>query len=347
MNTLYIDRPGYELRWREGALQLRRDGELERSVPAALLQRVVLRADTLLSSATLAALADADIGLLAFGGRGGQRVAQLMGKPGADARLRLAQCDLALQEGASAAIAARLVRAKLLGQARLLRRALAQRPDLRKPLLDGLETLGLTLAQLRGAAASALPIGSLRGLEGAGAAAYFRAYQQLFAPALGFVGRRRRPPPDPVNAALSLGYTLLHAQAAQVLWSQGLDPALGFLHAPAYSRASLACDLMEPWRVQVDQLVWDAFRERTLRPEHFGRDGAGACLMGKQARAALYPLLHLAARRSEPAMRRTARALARALLANSALAAACGAAAEAEDGAGGGGGAEQGEGGPP
>jgi CRISPR-associated protein Cas1 len=47
---------------------------------------------------------------------------------------------------------------------------------------------------------------------------------------LGFTERQRRPPPDPVNAMLSFGYTLLAHEAVAALSTAGLDPAVGFLH---------------------------------------------------------------------------------------------------------------------
>ena len=309
MGSLYIDRQGLSLEMRDGALVLRADGERLRSVPARLLDRVVLRANTQLSSDTLAALADAGVGVVALGGRGGQRVAHLLGAPAGDARVRIAQCQRVMDETWSAAWSRQIVRAKLRAQARLLLQAQQQRADLRKPLGDGVASLRRVLDRLPLAADR----GSVRGLEGAGAAAYFKAYAQLFAPSLEFNGRKRRPPPDPVNACLSLGYTLLQSQAVQACWGAGLDPMVGFLHMPAHGRASLACDLVEPWRARIDAWVWQQFRERELRAEHFGRDGAGACLMGKAARAHFYaaiaPLLH----RCDAALRRHARLAARTL----------------------------------
>ena len=309
MGTLYIDRKGLSLQMRDGALELRADGERVRSVPVGLLDRVVLRADTQLSSGTLAALADAGVGLVALGGRGGQRVAHVLGVPAGDARVRIAQCQRVNDEAWASAWSRQVVRAKLRAQQRLLREALAERADLRKPLTDAVATLQLTLDRLPQAADRA----GLRGLEGAGAAAYFRGYVQLFAPALGFEGRRRRPPPDPVNACLSLGYTLLQAQAVQACWAAGLDPMVGFLHLPAHGRASLACDLVEPWRARIDDWVWQQFRNRELRPEHFGRDGAGACLMGKAARGHFYAAITPLQQRCAAALRRHARLVARRL----------------------------------
>lgn len=309
MGTLYVDRSAVELRVQGGAIELRAEGERLRSLPAALIERVVLRADTRLTSATIAALADAGVGLVALGGRGGQRVAHLLGRPAGDARARVAQCRRLDDEPWASAWSRRIVVAKLGGQLRLLRAAQALRPDLRKPLHDAIATLDAVRARCAAAADRA----ALRGLEGAGAAAYFRGYAGLYAESLGFAARRRRPPPDPVNACLSLGYTLLHAQAVQACWAAGLDPMLGFLHLPAHGRESLACDLVEPWRAQVDAWVWQQFRERALRAEHFGRDGAGACLLGKAGRSHFYAAFTPLQQRLARALRRHARIAARVL----------------------------------
>lgn len=312
MATLYVDHKGFELRLRDGAVEVRADGALARSVPAALVERVVLRAETTLSSTTLAAFADRGIGVVAFGGRGGQRVAHLLGRPHKSARARVAQCQR-IDDGAFAGAWCRaIVRRKLLNQRRLLGTALAARPDLRKPLTDALGSVERCLHR----AAATTDRETLRGLEGAAAAGFFRGYATLFAPALGFERRRRRPPPDPVNACLSLGYTLLHSQAVYAAWSTGLDPMIGFLHLPAFGRESLACDLVEPWRAEVERWVWQQFRDRALRPEHFGRDGAGACLIGKAARGYFYAGIDPLLRRCARGLRREAALAARVLAAS-------------------------------
>ena len=50
----------------------------------------------------------------------------------------------------------------------------------------------------------------------------------------------------------------------------------------------MACDLMEPWRAHIDMFVWELFRDQVLRPEHFGSDGAGSCVIGKTGRSEFY-----------------------------------------------------------
>jgi len=309
MGTLYLDRANCELELAGSVLTLRMPDAPPRTFPAALLERIVLRADTRLSSSVLAGLAAHGVGLLVLGGRRGTRVAQLVGAPGKDVRRRITQVRRLDDDEFRLLWCRRLVQAKIGAQRRLIARAMQVRKDLRKPLFDAASSLTTCATRL----ADAADVASLRGLEGAAAAAYFRAFPALFPPSLGFSTRRRRPPPDPVNACLSLGYTLLHGIAVEAAHMHGLDPMLGYLHAPCHGRASLAADLVEPWRPRVDALVWQLFRSRELEASHFGKDGSGACLLGKGGRSIFYAAWARVSRRLHGALRRHALLAGRAL----------------------------------
>lgn len=129
-------------------------------------------------------------------------------------------------------------------------------------------TVRETQLMLRQTCLDAVSVGTvdqLMGLEGAAAKAYWIAFQCLLPEGLGFGGRVRRPPADVVNAALSLGYTLLVAECEGALAGVGLDPACGVMHSPKQDRASLALDLMEEFRpVIVDSTVLDCMRRGIL-----------------------------------------------------------------------------------
>lgn len=114
-------------------------------------------------------------------------------------------------------------------------------------------------------------IDSIRGLEGAGSAAYFGCFNQLIRVAeFSFETRRRRPPTDPVNSLLSLGYSLLRHDVQGAINIVGFDPYLGYLHVQRYGRPSLALDLMEEFRpLVVDAVVLSAINLRMLLPSHF------------------------------------------------------------------------------
>lgn len=68
-----------------------------------------------------------------------------------------------------------------------------------------------------------------------------------------------------------------------------LDPYVGFYHALEYGRESLACDVVEALRPEVDRFSIQCFREQTLRPEDFFTQNEGSCLLGKAGRERFYP----------------------------------------------------------
>jgi len=306
VGAIYIDRRDAELDFDSGAMRLRlADGTLTR-IPLAGAERVIVRRAGRISFRLLAALGERGIGLLVLGGRKGEPMAHLLGAPHGDATVRLGQFALARDPVRGLELARFAVRGKLAGQAAFLGRALAERADRRKPLLDAVR-------EIEGFAERTSPAADLdvlRGLEGAAAASFFRAFVSLFPDAVGFSGRNRRPPRDPVNACLSLAYTLLHAEAVRAAWVAGLDPYVGFLHAPAPGRESMAADLVELCRPAADSWVWDLFRARTLRPDHFSTV-AGACLLGKTGRAAFYESYEALARTERRRLRHAAALVAR------------------------------------
>src|SRR5690606_24726179 len=106
-----------------------------------------------------------------------------------DARRRLWQYHAINNPPLRLALAAQLMHHKLRLQKILLIKALVKRPDARLQLTKGISRIEAQRENI----ANATSIESLRGMEGAAGAAYFEAYQQLFAPALEFNGRNRRP----------------------------------------------------------------------------------------------------------------------------------------------------------
>lgn len=94
-----------------------------------------------------------------------------------------------------------------------------------------------------------------------------------------FVNRNRRPPRDPVNALLSLAYSMLTKDLAIICQTVGFDPYLGYYHQPRFGRASLALDLMEPFRPLIaDSAVLSALNTRMVTPRDFVRAGNSVAL---------------------------------------------------------------------
>jgi CRISPR-associated protein Cas1 len=111
----------------------------------------------------------------------------------------------------------------------------------------------------------------IRGYEGAGAARYFAALNQLIVHP-GFVLQERvfHPPTDPMNALLSFAYTLLFNNVFSLLLVEGLNPYLGNLHGAERPKPYLAFDLMEEWRSPIaDTLVMKLVNQKILSPTDF------------------------------------------------------------------------------
>ena len=295
MSTLYLDRKDLALKLDGRALALYENGERRGTVPFNLLARVVVRANVRFESRLLGALGEHGIDIVFLSGRGSRRQAMAFSHSHNDVRRRLAQYQAYFVPARQVPLALELVRAKIGNQHQLLTDALALRPDCRLPLTSAMQSLRNVRETVEAATPATVTPEQVRGFEGAAAALYFGAFTKLFPPALAFDKRTKRPPADPVNACLSLGYTLLHFDAVSVCHAVGLEPLLGFYHEPSFGRESLACDLIEPVRPRLDRLVWDLFRKRRLLPRHFSMD-KGRCLLNKEGRKLFYAHYEMFAR---------------------------------------------------
>lgn len=117
---------------------------------------------------------------------------------------------------------------------------------------------------------SAIQIDQLFGLEGSAARVYFDAFGRMLPESFGFPGRKKHPSTDPVNALLSLSYTMIFNEIASLLDGLGFDPYLAYYHSIEYGRASLASDLMEEFRAPIaDRLTLNLINNRIFKPEDF------------------------------------------------------------------------------
>ncbi len=199
-----------------------------------------------------------------------------------DARLRRAQ-SLAHQSDIAVQISRELISQKLQGQERLLREIV--RDSARADIVAS------NHSQLKTAAT----VQSIRQRESIAAQAYWSAWHNL---PVNFptadlnrtpqhwctFGTRKSPitgsprlAVNPANAMLNYMYALLESEARLAAASLGLDPGIGFIHVDTDARDSLACDLMEPGRPQVDAFLLDWITKQPLRREWFFEQRDGSC----------------------------------------------------------------------
>lgn len=259
-------------------------GELAHKVAIGDVSELVLAGPVSLSTPALHALLRAEVPV-AWLSSGFWYLGATGGRGPRSATSRAAQFRVARDGAARQAFAKDLVAAKLKNQRTLLRRNWRGTAEARDTALDRLRRLSDRVAEAGSQA-------SLLGLEGDGAAVYFRALPALFGdrpsglPAFQFDKRTRRPPADPVNACLSLCYALLTRAVATALEIAGLDPWAGLYHRERPGRPALALDLMEPLRpIVADSAVLTALNQGEVTPDSFVTIGPGCNLTPAGCRA--------------------------------------------------------------
>jgi CRISPR-associated protein Cas1 len=287
MGTLYIDRKDLHIRLDGNAIAFYSNGQREGVVPINPLKRVVIVGSLSIETQVLRRLADGNISVVFLSGKRLRFSGMLHGRLHNNGILRVKQYEKSLSEF-PAEFSKDLVIKKITAQLQLLEYAAQTRHDLRLALTSSIKTLQGVLISMKN---PEMPVETIRGMEGGASAAYFAAYTKLFADSLDFKGRNRRPPEDPVNALLSLCYTLVHFEMVREIETIGLDPTIGFYHQFDYGRESLACDLVENYRPAVDKFVYELFRDREFTARDFATDDERpGCYLKKQRRKDFYPL---------------------------------------------------------
>lgn len=221
---------------------------------------------------------------------------------------RIRQFAVAADEEESMKLCRAMISGKIWNQRTLLMRNHSEPPE---PVLARLKQAS------RQDCATAVSRAALLGIEGAAAALYFQHFGGMLkscadvsvraldavvddrsenaespsdtdeaagAPSLtfDFKNRNRRPPKDPVNAMLSLAYSLLTKDCTIAATAVGFDPYLGFFHQPRYGRPALALDIMEEFRPLVaDSTVITIINNNILQPRDFIRAGDSVNLTQK------------------------------------------------------------------
>ena len=125
-------------------------------------------------------------------------------------------------------------------------------------------------------------IEQIRGYEGLSTAHYFSQLRLWVPPEYEFKKRQKRPPKDPFNALLSLGYSILYSHTASILHIVGLYPWKGFYHQGYGRHLALASDLMEAYRHIIERTALTVLRSGQLKPDNFYYLDNGACQLTRE-----------------------------------------------------------------
>lgn len=289
--ALYLNTPGLRVGRSDETLTVKDKDTLLDEVRLADVSHVALFGNIQITTQAIQGLCDAEIPVTYFSG-GGWFYGLTHGHGLKNVFLRIEQFRLARDPATCLQLARAFVHGKIRNHRTLLMR-------------NHVEAPASVLVRLKAAAQDALDatgLDQLLGIEGSAAAAYFEAFAGMLkqedpdadvlpglegtasgTPAkpltFDFNRRTRRPPTDPINALLSLAYSLLSKDCTIAAAAVGFDPYVGFYHQPRFGRPALALDLMEEFRPLVaESAVLSAVNNRMVTPDDFVSAGDAVSL---------------------------------------------------------------------
>lgn len=123
--------------------------------------------------------------------------------------------------------------------------------------------------------------GSLEGYEGNSAKVYFQAIGSLIPEKYAFENRTRNPALDSYNCMLNYSYGILYSKIEKACIIAGLDPYIGIMHTDNYNKTALVFDIIEVYRVYMDEIVFSLFSKRKIKKEMFDEVKGGGVWLNK------------------------------------------------------------------
>ena len=279
LRPLYLNTQGFRLGKSGEVLQVKDKDKTVQEVRIGEVCQVNLLGNIQISTQAVQSLCEAGIPISYFS-MGGYFYGITTGMNTKNVALRRSQFRLADSEWFPLSLSRVLVAGKVRNQRTMLQR---NHIEPKKSSLDMMKTLA-------DRAERSQDLESLLGIEGSAARVYFGEFAGMIKPgqepnenatgfSFDFEGRNRRPPRDPVNALLSLAYSMLAKDLTVACYAVGFDPYLGFYHQLRHGRPALALDLMEPFRPLIaDSAVLSALNTRMVTEKDFVRAGASVGL---------------------------------------------------------------------
>ena len=270
MTTLYVTEQGAYLRVRYQQFQVFHERELRISVPANNITFVVIFGASNVSHGAVRLALQRRIPILYLSNKG-RYFGRLETTGQAKIDYLIHQVDKSRDEGFVRRQAQNIIVGKLHNSRKLLMRLNRRRQT--ELATKAIKELAALMKKVR----TVELVESMLGYEGQGAHLYFQAYGSLLKGPFKFEKRTRRPPTDPTNSLLSLGYTLLSQNVHAMTEAAGLHTHFGNLHVAQPNRPSLVCDLVEEFRAMaVDSLVAYLLNSNIYKPDDFTPpDGRG------------------------------------------------------------------------
>ena len=247
MAVLYLQEQGTLLKKEGNRAVVTKQGEKLLEIPVFKLDRVFIFGNIQITTQAMGLLMEqgVDVAFFTLSGRLKGTLVPTLSK---NIFTRMAQHSTWKDSEKRISFVRQVVSSKIHNQMAVLRKYGWREPDANmKKAIESLKKYQVSLSNKES-------ISEISGIEGIASRVYFSQFGNLLKTNFIFSKREKRPPTDPVNSLLSLGYTLLTTEISFLLEGTSFDPYMGFLHGVKYGRKSLALDIVESFRQPVIDL---------------------------------------------------------------------------------------------
>lgn len=266
MKILYVTEQGSTIKKTSRRIVISKEGKTLSEISLIGLEGVIIFGNIQITSQAIASLLENGTYVSFLSQRGRYR-GILLPNQHKNVLLRIAQYERYLNEEFQRDIASTLVLAKIMNARSLILRYHRNYPD--KEFNEFIILIDREIEKVK----NKPPLPVLLGIEGHATRVYFSAFKSMIRAKIDFTGRNRNPPKDPINALLSFGYGIITNELLSLLFANGFDPYIGYLHGIDYGRPALALDLVEEFRHSlVDRLVLSLINNNIISSNDFLTD---------------------------------------------------------------------------
>lgn len=263
MSYLYVSDQSAVISYSANRFQVKYKDGMLKSIPAEMLEVIEVFGNVQITTQCLRECLQRGINIIYYSTKGAY-FGRVISPGHVNVFRQRRQAELGKDEKFCLEFSKKIIDAKIHNQIVVLRRyARNSRENIDRPIVE-MKYMQQKVVEM------AKSVDQLMGYEGNAARIYFRTLGKLIDPEFAFTGRNRRPPLDPFNSMLSLGYSIILNEIYGKLEGKGLNPYFGMLHQDREKHPTLASDMMEEWRaVLIDTTVMGILNGHELSVDDF------------------------------------------------------------------------------
>lgn len=277
MSCIYVTEQGSKMSVREGKFVIECKDGMRREIPEEIVESIMVFGNIEVTYGAQKKILEKGISMSFLSTRG-RYFGRLHSTSHVSGERLKKQVYLSDDQGQRTLFARATLRTKIHNQCVLLRRYSRNRADVDlSDEISHMTSCAKMIEQKDG-------IDEIMGYEGTAAKYYFQGLSKLVDAEFKFTGRSKRPPKDPFNSLLSLGYTIIFYEIYAELENQNINPYISLVHSLKEHHPAMVSDLLEEWRaIIVDSTVMSLIQGHEIKSDMFSTDeDTGGVLISNQ-----------------------------------------------------------------